>query len=157
MCQEYDRESVYLSADDAQVQQQQAPVSASPELLQRALKKIRPDSPDVTRAAKRLERAKKTLVKIRQKEIVKTNLLILSVYLYLSLYICSLYLSPSVYFYLSLSICSLYLSPSIYCTSTCLCQSVSLYHDFLSIFICLSVSLNLSLSFCLPLQVSVCL
>ena len=114
MCQEYDRESVYLSADDAQVHQQQAPVSASPELLQRALKKIRPDSPDVTRAAKRLERAKKTLVKIRQKEIVKANLLILSVYLYLSLYICSLYLSPSVYFYLSLSICSLYLSPSIY-------------------------------------------
>jgi len=44
-------------------------VAASPELLQRALKKIRPDSPDVTRAAKRLERAKRTLVKIRQKEI----------------------------------------------------------------------------------------
>ncbi len=42
----------------------------SPELLvQRAaaLKKMRPDSPDVTRAAKRLELAKKTLLKIREK------------------------------------------------------------------------------------------
>ena len=144
MCQEYDRESVYLSADDAQVQQQQAPVSASPELLQRALKKIRPDSPDVTRAAKRLERAKKTLVKIRQKEIVKTNLLILSVYLYLSLYICSLYLSPSVYFYLSLSICSLYLSPSIY--------------FYLSLSICFSLPwfpVYIHMSFCLPQLVTV--
>jgi hypothetical protein len=52
------------------VQQQQQPVAVcSPELLQRALKKIRPDSPDVTRAAKRLERAKKTLGNIRQKRI----------------------------------------------------------------------------------------
>ncbi len=43
----------------------------SPELLvQRAaaLKKMRPDSPDVTRAAKRLELAKKTLLKIREKK-----------------------------------------------------------------------------------------
>ena len=40
--------------------------SSSPELLRRALKKIRPDSPDVTRAAKRFERAKKNLVKINE-------------------------------------------------------------------------------------------
>ena len=43
------------------------PVS-SPELIHRALKKIRPDSPDVTRAAKRVELAKKNLVKITEVE-----------------------------------------------------------------------------------------
>jgi len=58
---------VYLTVDEATA----GPLGVgSPEVLvQRAaaLKKIRPDSPDVTRAAKRLERAKKTLIKIRQK------------------------------------------------------------------------------------------
>ncbi len=48
----------------------------SPELLvQRAaaLKKLRPDSPDVTRAAKRLELAKKTLLKIREKKMRRSH------------------------------------------------------------------------------------
>jgi hypothetical protein len=48
----------------------------SPELLvQRAaaLKKMRPDSPDVTRAAKRLELAKKTLLKIREKKMRRSH------------------------------------------------------------------------------------
>ena len=65
-----DTESFYLGYEDllkAGLEEPGRPVS-SPELVHRALKKIRPDSPDVTRAAKRVELAKKNLRKIHEVE-----------------------------------------------------------------------------------------
>ena len=65
-----DTESFYLGYEDllkAGLEEPGRPVS-SPELVHRALKKIRPDSPDVTRAAKRVELAKKNLRKILEVE-----------------------------------------------------------------------------------------
>ena len=54
------------SSEDSSKQIDEVLKSSNPEAISRALKKIRPDSPDVTRAAKRLERAKKNLVNISE-------------------------------------------------------------------------------------------